>query len=250
MDRMGLIPAGKVSREWFTRGSWLAEAWQAFGQPNYLSAVCAAAERFAKLRHGETPNAYLICSDQSHSGLSRPEQYRELRKRLGGAERQAWVDYYTHRAFAEQEVLDRLTFGTLLAFGAPHNPAAEIEWIPPQAWYYLRLDPAHNNVVQGVNIAYWHVQVVDLAKSDANDQAALLAPTTPVVKQRYSPEALGAWFILRVHSWPPESALPSEEVDRIAAEAVFDSVPRGEFREIRAGKTPPNWRKPGPRRGR
>jgi hypothetical protein len=88
----------------------------------------------------------------------------------------------------------------------------------------------------------------------AADACAALAappsPAPPAVKHQYSADALAAWFTLRVHTWPAGAALPSEEKDRAAATAWFDSVPRGKFREIRGVKTPESWRKPGPRQGR
>jgi len=67
----------------------------------------------------------------------------------------------------------------------------------------------------------------------------------------YSLEALRGWFVLRVHSWPKETAYPTEADDLIAARATFEGeIPRRGFRTIRREKTPASWRKPGPRRAR
>jgi len=76
------------------------------------------------------------------------------------------------------------------------------------------------------------------------------SPAAAAVKRQYSAQSLAAWFVLRVHSWPQDAALPSEAEDLVAAKADFDTVPRGEFRTIRRLKTPERWRKPGPRPGR
>lgn len=64
----------------------------------------------------------------------------------------------------------------------------------------------------------------------------------------YSPEALAAWYLLRVHTWPSNQPGPTEAGDHAAALKHFGSiVTRGEIRRIRRDKARPEWRKPGPR---
>ena len=67
----------------------------------------------------------------------------------------------------------------------------------------------------------------------------------------YSPQALGAWFMLRVRTWVNGVIPPTESQDLTAAADFFASKPpRDEFRRIRRDKTPENWRKSGPSSGR
>lgn len=73
-------------------------------------------------------------------------------------------------------------------------------------------------------------------------------PTSGDRKQvPWDPNVCGGWFLMRVRVWPPDEPFPSEEVDLTAAREYFDRVPRDIFRKIREDKTPPEWRKPGPR---
>lgn len=78
----------------------------------------------------------------------------------------------------------------------------------------------------------------------------------------YSPEALAAWFVLRVGTWSRDVRPPTEvQCLKAAGDFFEDSMPRGgqtrktriprdEFRKIRRAKTPDNWRKRGPPSGR
>jgi hypothetical protein len=67
----------------------------------------------------------------------------------------------------------------------------------------------------------------------------------------YSKRTLRAWYLLRVHAWPPDHPPPSEANDLAAAEAHFShKIPRASFRGIRRELAPPAWKKPGPRGGR
>ena len=83
------------------------------------------------------------------------------------------------------------------------------------------------------------------APAGSTPTAATTGPT-----QEYSPAALGAWFMLRVATWPSGVPFPSEVKDLAAAEAVFGKISRLKFRPIRNAKTPKAWHKQGKRGGR
>lgn len=80
------------------------------------------------------------------------------------------------------------------------------------------------------------------------------APASTVAQPppaEYSKPALGAWFVLRVKTWPRDLPPPKEGADHAAAKHFFGrEISRDEFREIRQQKTPPEWRKRGPRGSR
>jgi hypothetical protein len=105
------------------------------------------------------------------------------------------------------------------------------------------LSPASDSSVPGGNT----VASPDHAPAEAacpmtNGQSSERRPS-------YSPNALRAWFTLRVASWPQNAPPPIEDNDFKAAQLAFeDHIPRDRFREIRREKTPENWRKSGPRR--
>lgn len=91
--------------------------------------------------------------------------------------------------------------------------------------------------------------VADMAnaarRSRRNDQSA--APRS--VLKPYSKEALGAWFVLRKGTWPPDHAPPSESECITAARKEFAGLPgRDEIRAIRREKVPASWLKTGPKR--
>lgn len=66
--------------------------------------------------------------------------------------------------------------------------------------------------------------------------------------QVYSTDALAAWFLLRVKTWPKGELPPSEADCVAAAQSYFADAPgRDAIREIRQKKTPKDWRKRGPR---
>jgi hypothetical protein len=85
------------------------------------------------------------------------------------------------------------------------------------------------------------------APADLTDSSgASERPSAP--RPSYSPDSLGAWFLLRVGTWPKEEPPPTETQDLEAARVYFDGkIPRDEFRGIRKEKTPKTWRKSGPR---
>jgi hypothetical protein len=89
----------------------------------------------------------------------------------------------------------------------------------------------------------------DHALAEAAQPTAIRQPPAP--RPSYSPEALSAWFVLRVRIWPKEAPAPIETQDLEAARAYFDGeIARDEFRDIRRAKTPEDWRRSGPRGSR
>jgi hypothetical protein len=77
------------------------------------------------------------------------------------------------------------------------------------------------------------------------------ADDAPERRPVFSPEALSAWFLLRVQRWPKDAPFPNEEADLAAARNHFEgNIPRDPFREIRRKKVPENWRKSGQRKPR
>jgi hypothetical protein len=90
------------------------------------------------------------------------------------------------------------------------------------------------------------VPPLDHAPAEAADPTKPERP--PALRPSYSPDSLGAWFLLRVGTWPKEEPPPTEPQDLEAARVFFDGkIPRDEFRGIRREKTPETWRKSGPR---
>lgn len=91
------------------------------------------------------------------------------------------------------------------------------------------------------------------AEAAMPEAAPLHAPVkaaTPTPPCDYTETGLAAWFILRVRTRRAGAAPPTEAEDFEAARAQFGDMPRDRFRYIRREKTPPEWRKPGPRRPR
>jgi hypothetical protein len=89
----------------------------------------------------------------------------------------------------------------------------------------------------------------------ASTQAGTALPITnrPLSERRpsYSPDALRAWFVLRVRTWPEDAPFPTEAQDLAAARNSFEGrISRDPFRDIRRAKTPASWRESGPRRTR
>lgn len=85
----------------------------------------------------------------------------------------------------------------------------------------------------------------------ARSPEARTARSDIATRAAYSTAALGAWFKLRVGTWPVDKPFPAEKDDLAAAGEHFGKLgTREEFREIRTLKTPESWRKPGPRRSR
>ncbi len=85
-------------------------------------------------------------------------------------------------------------------------------------------------------------------------EIATIAGSFPAVAkpgQAYSRAALGAWFMLRVNTWPKDREAPTEPECIKEARSYFADLPgRDVIRLIRQQKTPDSWRKRGPRRQR
>lgn len=97
------------------------------------------------------------------------------------------------------------------------------------------------------------------APGPAEPAPAVPSPPEPVIAaeslspranagQAYSPEALAAWFLLRVRTWPKGKPPPTEAECIAAAQNYFADAPgRDLIRPIRQKKTPDDWRKRGPK---
>jgi hypothetical protein len=152
------VLSGKVTPGWIKRGVWLSQAALRFGNPGFVNKARAAAERFAKLRDGETTEMF----EEASSLPSGAARNRKLLNALHGDQKQAWLDYYLNRDNAERELWFDLAWeGRFRAFGANETPDKEPEWIPVQAWRWLHPDPVKKDVVRGEGMVYWYVQVVD-----------------------------------------------------------------------------------------
>jgi hypothetical protein len=86
------IFSGKVTPDWIERGVFLSKAALQFGHPEFADKARAAAERFAELRDGETPEMF-----EWSSLLSGEARDKELLDRLYGDQKEAWRDYYINR---------------------------------------------------------------------------------------------------------------------------------------------------------
>jgi hypothetical protein len=241
--------SGKVTPDWLDRGVLLSKAAEAFGDLTFAGRCKAAAEKFASLRGGETPEIF-----SWSSCLSGAERDRELRAKLAGEQRLVWREYRACQDALRRDLWFKLAWGgTLLAFGDPGHPGAEAQWIPERTWVHLKIDWDEKDIARGEGIAYWYVRVVDpsrFVQSEGRSAEAAEPPEVAASKQVFSESALRGWFRLRVHAWPKDQKEPSEEVDLIAANHYFDSVPRRVLRQVRQDLTPESWHKSGPRRAK
>ena len=176
--------AGKVSPDWLKRGVWLSEAPVVLADGNgamMLQMMREGAEQFTKLQEGLTPEAFTALSD-------RPEIERDS-ELLDKEALLAWRKYRTGLAALRLNILARLGFGQLVAFGDPGRPGSDPEWIPVRSWYHLKPDQTTRNKVAGEAGSFWFVKVVDLAKetlvkpdSSENDAPAISATGLPKAK--------------------------------------------------------------------
>jgi hypothetical protein len=156
----GTVFSGEVSHEWIAWGTWLSQAAAEFADP-FRSANCqTAAEKFSALNDdGETVESFLSCNTTGEAGEA------ELIERLTGQQRAAWEQYQKERNRLQKDLKRKLNNGLgLVAFGRKDSPAGSLEWIPVEAWRFLRLDPEQPDVVRGEGVAYWHVRVIDLSR--------------------------------------------------------------------------------------
>jgi len=177
--------AGKVSNEWLSRGVWLAEAAIVFADSNTELAqrmMAEGAKQFTALRHGESPETFALNSLRSEA------EHDQL---LHGDELTAWRKYSGGLGCLQLNLIGRLQFGTLLAFGVPDRLGAQPEWIPPWAWMHLELDTGCRNKASGEGGTYWQIKVVDPALALVQGQTKAAAPS-PVTKrlEKASPEQL------------------------------------------------------------
>jgi hypothetical protein len=172
---------------------------------------------------------------------------------------------------AEAAFLGMLRGGRLVAWAREGSPLAPLRRIPGDAWTTLRLAHVAEGRAQGPGVELFGIHVA-AAAAPAEPAPAAPSPPEPAqgertdlqpedgagpklprtnAKQAYSPEALAAWFLLRVKTWPKGEPPPSEADCIAAAQAYFADAPgRDPIREIRRQKTPESWRKRGPKRRR
>jgi hypothetical protein len=241
---------GEVTPEWLDRGVSLSKAAEAFGNRGFAERHKAAAEKFASLRDGETPEMFI-----QTSRLSGVDRDRELRAKLADEQRLVWGEYRECQDALRRDLCFKLAWGgTLLAFGDPRHPGANPEWIPERTWFHLKIDWDEKDVARGEAITYWYVRVVD--PSRFSESEGLGATEATQKSNTHSPPgvfselALRAWYRERVYSWPKDHPAPSEETDWIAARVRFDDCPRVILRRVRRDLSPEEWRKPGPRRAK
>jgi hypothetical protein len=106
--------------------------------------------------------------------------------------------------------------------------------IPAAAWSRMRpvsLHPGSANGIGGLEVYDLHI-----------------VPSRKVPKPIADAKAIAAWYVLRVRTWPPNAATPSEAEDLAAARAAHDGrISRDLIREIRKEKAPKEWLKTGPK---
>ncbi|HTW71155.1 MAG TPA: hypothetical protein VME47_14790 [Acetobacteraceae bacterium] len=174
---------GRVPDEWLSEGVWLFEAWEKFGPPEYVGKAHAAAEDFCRLMKSQAPRTYLAPAPDGtyltidrkaleeafdHAGLEDEFDEAGLRRGPRADARRAMADYFDNRHGAECNVWFDLRHCTLRAFGSPQSPAARPEWIAAPAWQVLK--PAlfeRRNFIQGGNVNFWNVAVVDPSRKPA-----------------------------------------------------------------------------------
>lgn len=160
---------------------------------------------------------------------------------------------------AEDAFLPLLRSGRLVAWAREGNPMAELRRIPADAWTTLRFVHVLEARAGGHGVELFGIHIAAAAAA-AEPAPAAPSPPEPVVTAEgppprtdaaqavYTPEALRAWFLLRVKTWPKGQPPPREADCIAAAKAYFADAPgRDEFREIRRQKTPEDWRKRGPK---
>jgi hypothetical protein len=189
------------------------------------------------------------------------------------------------QAAAEAAFLAMLRAGRLIAWAREGSPVAPFRRIPADAWASLRLVHVTEGRASGHGVKLFGIHVAPATalqraspsgEPKANDNAAdagrpppdmtstgarisggrvapASAPPEPGppsggTKQAYSPDALAAFFMLRVKTWPKDAPPPTENECIAAVRDYFADPPgRDVIREIRRQKTPESWRKRGPR---
>lgn len=231
-------PSGAVSDEWIAKSIPLADAIRAHSAPEDVGDCDLWAERFKELGEGETVESVRIGARSDG----------EIAERLTGEQLTAWRMFVGRERMLSLALENRLWFCALVAFGSPAQPWAPPEWIASARWQNLTIDPRRRDVASGEGGGFFNVRVL-LAQAVLGQGATVAAPVGAAVQAQFSPEALSAWFLFRVKTWPTGAPLPSAEKDKAAAEAMFGKIPRALLRSIRAKKTPPMWRKQGKRGG-
>ena len=78
--------------------------------------------------------------------------------------------------------------------------------------------------------------------------AALVRPVRTPGPPKPADEAMRRWMRARIDYWPDDMPAPSEESDWEAAQQYFGTgLHRDDFRTLREGETPAEWRRQGPR---
>jgi hypothetical protein len=153
-------PTGKVSNHWLARLVWLSGR-KNLADTSLLDTMRESRAEFVRLL-GLPPEAYQadyrgFAELLQASGLS-PEEERDARKALN--------EWRIVNGQADVDVMGKLfVHYTLLAVGRPQHPGADHEWIPPDALYYLHLDPDEPNVLRSKDgtAVYYSVGLIPLA---------------------------------------------------------------------------------------
>jgi hypothetical protein len=168
MPPFRMAPEGKVTPDWREQGVWISRAWQEFGPAAFVERATQAADQFAKLRDGETPEMFLRSADVVFA------HWRKALPRIRGEAREALVAYCANRKAAERCVLVKLMDGGLISIGNRRGSAKD-EQIPTPCWddYSLSLDLERRDIVRGDDGVEWRrVRVVTTPMEKAASTAA------------------------------------------------------------------------------
>jgi hypothetical protein len=154
---------GPVPPDWIPRGTWLSEAAYQFADPATIARCQEQEERFAALRHGETPQAFVVTSSSSGDVLD-----QELLPQLQGDELTTFLMYRSIQSQMRLDLNRRLDSGIgIVGFGRKDSPAGPLEWIPSEAWFHMRIEAGPGNIVRGEGVVYWQVKIVDVDRHTA-----------------------------------------------------------------------------------
>ncbi len=223
-----MAPEGKVTPDWREQGVWISRAWQEFGPAAFVERATQAADQFAKLRDGETPEMFLRSAGLLFA------HWRKALSRLHGEAHEAFVAYCANRDAAQCCVLIGLRDGGLIGIGNRRGSAHD-EWIPTLHWddYSLSLDPEHRDVVRGDEGVVWHRARVVEAKQWFEGPAVIPEPSALTGRTvRPSSVKFEEWF----ETFDKKSPPTMREADSWALEKKYN---RDCCRQLLREKTKP-----------
>jgi hypothetical protein len=159
--------------------------------------------------------------------------------------------------FAVSDLVRAIVAGTVRVTACHGLERVELptEVLAARQWRLRRDASLIVYTADGGQQAYGQTQIEVTGRNGTLEQQAVSVSTIkaspktrpPSVKAQYTENALRAWFMLRIRTWPENKPFPTEPACLAEAKNYFDGVTRDKFRDIRQDMAPPGWRKQGPR---